>query len=262
MKRTHTLIICALALGLGACSDGSFGSRGGDPGPVGTSGELGNGTFYYQCADDSDPVCDGGDSDFPLSSSFAVGASFSLYYREASGGSGSLESSAPDRLRDMGSLLSAEKPGTVAVIAKSGGRVVDLLHIDIREMTELFIDSEMSEVAAGLDGDTLAMETGDRLELRALPRSEDGDTLAGALPMEWESGDLSVVSFDGSSRDNDVELVANRAGVAQIYVTMGELQRTLTVTVVGDPMLTPEPELARAIGYDITEIPQEGEESP
>ena len=260
VKKTNLIAVLALALGAGACSDGDFASRGTGPGPSGTSGELGNGTFFYSCADDSDPVCDDGQSDFPYNQSFAVGSSFSLFYREASGSSASIESSAPDRLRESGSVLMAERPGTVAVMASSGGRMIDLLHVHIAEMEELRLDTPSGTVVAGLDleNDALTMDIGDRLILRAIPVDGDGEELVGALPMEWVSGNLAVVSFEGSSRDNDVEIVAERAGLAQIFVDMGELSRTLSVTVTGEPL----PENVTAVlapPRELTEIVPEEE---
>ncbi len=257
MTRIQSILAAGLVMGVCACADGSFNPYvGGDPGPVGASGELGKGTFFYQCTDDADPVCDGGQSDFPRGTALAVGASFSLYFREATGPSASLESSAPHRLSVAGSVFVAERPGTVAVIAKREGRVLDLLHLGLAEMTELHIASEMPEVAVLDEADTLALEVGQRVRLRATPRDALGAELGGALSMEWQSGDLSVVSFDGSSRDNGVELVANKPGTATIFVTMGELSRTLTAVVDGVAVpLSGRPSVMPS--YDIHEIPQE-----
>ncbi len=230
MKRAHILAWCALTLGVGACSDGTR-PIDGSPGAIGAIGDLGNGAFFYQCTDAADSVCDERQSDFPSGQSFAVGARFGMFYRNASGVRGVVESASPKRLSDAGSVFLAEKSGVVSVISSNGRHATDMIHLRLEVMRELRLEVDKAAQGGGLQDDALAMTAGDRLVLRATPHSEDGGLLAGAVPTVWESGDLSVVSFAGSDRDNQVELVAARYGVAQIYLTMGEMMRTITINV-------------------------------
>jgi hypothetical protein len=229
--RIHTLVtVGALALVLGAC-DGSGYPYSEPPQPVGTRGELGNGTFFYECGGATDPVCDDGDSDYPFDRDYAVGARFGLTFEDDNGLGATLSASAPERLDDSGQDFVALAEGTVAVIARRGDRVIDIIHLELREMADVRLETELQ----AFGGDTVELEVGQIAALRATPRDADDELIVGGLPTTWQSSAPEIADVYGSDDDNRVEVIANDVGEAEITVMMGDIEKSITISVVGQP---------------------------
>jgi hypothetical protein len=228
--RTEWMALSALALFLGGCSDGS-GFPGQPRPPVGTPGELGRGNFFYECGGETDPVCDDGDSDYPFDRDYAVGARFGMSFKDDNGLSAQLGSSAPERLEESSQDFVALTEGKVAVIARRGDRVIDLLHLVLRPVAGVRLETE--DQAFG--GEGIELQVGQIVALRATPRDDNDELIVGGLPTSWQSTEPAIADIYGSDNDNRIEVIANEAGETDIVVVMGEVEERVTITVVGQP---------------------------
>jgi hypothetical protein len=208
-----------------------------------TSGELHNGGFTYFCASDDDLACH--DDFFDASTippAIAVGARFDLKFSPPVLSSGTptvtrIQPASPDILSVAAGVdpdttsFRFTKPGTVAVLAKSGADVVDFVHVTGAEIDHVTILDRLGNESAALS--ISASSFGERLQ--ALPRDEESRTLAGALKYAWTSSDESVVSLSEGFEPNEIDLTPGSPGKAIITVTVLDRQATIEVTVGGAP---------------------------
>jgi hypothetical protein len=223
----------ALALGLAGCAD-SCGAHT-TPGVV---GELGNGRFHYACVGPSDPVCERSTTDpehFPTC--IALGGSFELDYELLDPSALETDLLTPvlyiesinKRFFDGTSPFRALREGRAAFVVRESERVLDLLHLDI-----VAADS-MDIVASDPALPTAALEipTGQTEVLRVFPRSSTCLQLGGSVAIEAQSSVPSVANVSGG---HELRIRGQSPGSAEVTVRLGALERTIAVTVVGDPV--------------------------
>ena len=213
--------------------------------PVGSNGELGNGTFSYQCDSDSDPVCDdtsGFSGDHVLPGAIAVGARFSLRYTpgvvgDDPGGSTTIESASKDiftQTETFGSSFKGISPGLGAILARRGDAVADFIHLRVTAIDHVQVDALSGPTSITGEGITeLQLAVGDEVTLRALPVDEADEILGGALPAIWSSSDEAVGSFATLATDNEVTLRAEAEGSTKLRIELGEQAAEIAVTVGG-----------------------------
>ena len=224
----------ALALALVGCSDTCDGSTA--PGAV---GELGNGRFLYTCGGPSDPACEAtasGDADY-FPDCIALGGRFDLEYELVDGSA--LESGDLTPLLYIESVnqgffrgtdeFEALRVGSAAFVVREDERVLDLIHLLVVEPDDIdVIGSDPTVPTTALE-----LPVGDAEVLRVLPRSSQCFGLGGAVPIEAESSDLEVAAVSAG----DVLRIQGLApGTAVVRARIGELEQSLTVTVVGSPV--------------------------
>lgn len=230
MRKTSLLLV----LGLTACSD----SYTHDPGPA--YGELGVGVFLYECPTSGDPFCDGGTGvgdEFPRA--FALGGRINLQYdwRDDEEHIGDpppqLQSASPSFLTREGDGFTALATGYAAVLAVTGNsEVVDLIHIQIREVDALQV------VPAGLPGaaplQALTLSAGTTSELQALAVDTDRVLLGGVLGHTWTSADPAVLAVVAGGDSGRVRVAAGIAGTTTLTVVHDTVTVQLTITVEGE----------------------------
>jgi hypothetical protein len=207
-----------------------------------TGGEIGNGGFTYYCASDADLTCTYdllGASTVPPA--IAVGAHFELEFTEDFWSDGSQPTvtsvvpAAPSMLSvEPGSTPDAtgfrfKEPGTVAVLARGGGEVIDFIHVTGAALADVEIVDSLGDSANAVT------VNGYSQKVRALPRDEMANTLAGALSYAWTSSDESIVSVAAGSTPNEASLEPVGNGQATVTVQVQGKQRSIVVTVGGQP---------------------------
>ena len=226
--------------GASAACDGVYGS--------GTSGNVGNGTFDYECLTQSDAACSKTDAidSFAASNDLvgrrgmpravAVGALFGLNF-DPSGpvdNTYRVVAATSDDARSPGEFQ-VERPGHAAFIAvRSGEKASDYIGLDAREAVGLRVWSEQRPI------ESIELRTVDRVTLTVTPVDDDESLLAGALPLRWESLDESIVSLSrlGASRgrdtvSNEVDVILHAEGVGRtrVRVQSGRIGHEFSVEV-------------------------------
>ena len=133
MRLSFSVVAIAVATGCGPLGVG------GDP-PPGVVGELGEGRFVYGCEGPSDPACDNGVGHGAFGGPIALGARFSARFDAMTGGSARVGSASKELLAPvdaLGSTFAAVAPGFVALVARRGSTIVDLLHVRIEAVQTL-----------------------------------------------------------------------------------------------------------------------------
>ena len=224
----------------------------------GTLGQLGEGVFRYNCVETSDARCNDSESvssfdtaaslgvDPELPEGIAVGARFDLTYVGDTIDDGEViivdvEPARPDLVTHAAGFV-MEVPGTFAFLARNAPkqRVVDFIHVEALDVAGIDVWSEQLQTTAA------NLRVGEARVMAAVPVSDAGIPLAGALPMMWESSDASVASISqiGGAADSgeqqinvdEIEIVGVAAGTATITVTQGDFTRTVDVTVEPEMM--------------------------
>ena len=223
-----------LVLTLTACSD----SYTHDPGPA--YGELGVGVFLYECPTSGDPFCDGGTGvgdEFPRA--FALGGRINLQYdwRDDAEHIGDpppqLQSASSSFLTREGDGFTALATGYAAVLAVTGNNeVVDLIHLQIREVDALQVVPAELPGAAPLQALTLA--AGTTSELQALAVDTDRVLLGGVLGHTWTSADPEIVAVVAGGDSGRVRVAAGIAGTTTLTVAHDAVTVQLTITVEGE----------------------------
>jgi hypothetical protein len=229
--------VFSLVGGVGAVACGS------SPG-TGTAGELGQGTFEYECVNSGDAHCasraeidefdarDLGETD-GLPGAVAVGSIFGLKY----GGSVRKDGDqllvrvepafADDEISPE--IFSVSEPTEAAFVAvDSEGRAVDFSVMQVLEATELTLWNDQRLKSK------ISLAVGESLKIIVVPRSDSEVLLAGALPYLWTTTEVDVASFD-SDREvlnkGEVEILAEAEGSAEVRVVSGDLGARLVVEV-------------------------------
>ncbi len=197
-----------------------------------TFGELGNGSFWYDCAGPTDAACPDGFRARTFPTAIAVGASFGLAYGPSNGvgRSAVIDVSAPDLISSQSGAFRLVSPGFVSVLARRSGRVVDLLHLDGQLVDRAAI------VRGGIALNAVELELGESVTLGAEPQSALGRTLAGSLPYAWSVADASVARLASVADDNRVLLEAEALGETEVRVVVGDgIEATVSISVVEPP---------------------------
>jgi hypothetical protein len=206
-------------------------------GPDGTPGELGKGGFVYRCDSDSDAACDDGAETHPMPGAVALGSRFSVTFSPRAGeGSALVEPASKDFLtttQSFGSSFKALKPGTVALLARRGDRIVDLIHIQIAPVEHIQVDTGPVVRPSSLDVTSLTLSPGDTAELRAIPAGNAGEALAGSLSSTWSVADESVASISSLATDNHIVIHGKSAGATTALIEMAEVKAEVRITVTG-----------------------------
>jgi hypothetical protein len=234
---------------------------------TGTVGELGEGTFSYECElAEGDAACNlvspdpvnrqivdtylgtGGE----LPAGVAVNGRFDITYfgdvttDDLERLTVVVEPAASDNVDDRGGFI-IRKPGRYAFMARDYSEriVADFTYIEAFDVTDLTIwESEQNVTALSFDMGS-ATSPLPETKIAAVPlASVDGEDvyLAGALAYEWSSSDETVLAVDpanstgepvdGVELNNDeVRIVALGPGSAVLTVKVGELTKDLAVTV-------------------------------
>jgi|SRR5690606_4534016 len=224
----------------------------GEEGPgTGTPGELGDGTFEYQCQNRGDVKCSAADavddfelihdirSGLDLPRAVAVGATFGVRYAGTvrSGGQVMLVTvTAASRSDEVSpGVFSLAQPVEAAFIATANdGTAVDFAVVTALEAEELSVWHNQREVTS------LVLEVDERADLTVAPRSGTGTLLAGALRYQWVTTDPSVVTLGRLSSDavesevrnqGDVSILGVNEGSAVVRIRSGNLESTVRVEV-------------------------------
>lgn len=192
--------------------------------PPGTQGELGQGSFTYECLSAEDVGCFNAPYDgAELPVGIAVGSKFDLNFHGETArivsGSESLAEAVSDGFR-------ARAPGTVAMLAEATARdrVVDFVHLDLVDVADLELSGE------GTDGEDPLL-VGNHWEWTASPKSDEGTALAGTLLCTWTSSDTSVVRFSQTQETHLNGVRGMAPGKAIVTVTVGAASKAIEVTV-------------------------------
>jgi hypothetical protein len=238
----------ATAFAVGAVGCGAGGEA------PGTLGELGEGTFRYQCVDEGDAVCNtsaavdtnlvetelGINGELPAA--VAVGARFDLVYIgdfTTDDGEVLLLETIPARSEDVhnkGGFI-IQKAGSFGFLARSPkGIVADFTYVEAVDAAELEVWKDELRVT------DFELTVGASSDLGVVAVDDTGLSLAGALPYTWTSSDPAVLgiapvgsigSNDGIEiNDDEVRIEALSGGAAVLTVSRGEINKTITVTVL------------------------------
>lgn len=242
----------ALALMATGCSAGAVE-------PPGTLGELGMGTFRYNCIEEGDAVCNqtqavdtflvsadlGINGEAPAA--IAVGARFDLaYFGDVETKDGQLllvetVPARPDAVTKVGGFV-ITTPGVHAFLARSPkGIVADFIHVSALEVEDLDVWVDEHRVEA------ITLPVGSELVLAVVPQNGTGVSLAGALPYRWQvDGDAAAIDSIGGFgaptttvelNDDEIRVYGAAEGTATITVERGDVQKQIQVTV--EPEVTP-----------------------
>jgi hypothetical protein len=228
---------CPLAIGLGMLAWSC------EPISAPPTGELGNGTFTYECppGNDVDVGCDP-TNEPEASTSFeeadsgttsippviAVGAAFTVTFTTANdagviqGDNGYTVTPASTRLAvQSGDELVAQRPGYLALLAASlgTGSVDDFIFVRFAPIAS--ITPTLSVVSVAPE----AIET-----LSVTAQDAQMEALAGRLSCSWTSGDKNIV-FNGPTSGASVRVEGLTEGNATVKVTCGPASSEVSVRV-------------------------------
>ncbi|MCH2108680.1 MAG: hypothetical protein MK135_05090 [Polyangiaceae bacterium] len=219
----------------------------------GIRGELGVGTFDYNCLIASDAACSesgaidaflaandlGSDKDLPRA--VAVGSRFGLSY------AGTLSDEQGEVLVTTEAAASEDAIGTEAfqidapvstsfVGTAADGRVVDLIYVEAATPKGLFIWLDQESV------DSIELSVGDSLDMTFTLYDEEERLLGGAISSSWQIDDNDIVVLSEyqatglpteSTIKNkvDITLSGQSAGSTELVVTAGAIERTIRIEV-------------------------------
>ena len=245
MRRIQRGICIVMApLALAACEESGGG------GPPTQEGELGNGTFTYDCHVESDAQCDDSSVVAPVDEtlkslpSVAVGATFQVNY--SSKGSTPYttspvpefiveESEDPDGDGVSIGFYRAVRPGIGVLLGQSSAGPEDLVHVRLEEVADVVVTRIDAGGNFGFDGAGV-IDVNVKLEetyFRAVPVTADKRLLSGGLPCMWTSSDAEVVAIDSEPTDNVVHVQMKKEGTATLRVDLGGISKEVTLTVGG-----------------------------
>jgi hypothetical protein len=246
------LIATPLALAATGCLEGSDGG--------GTAGELGEGSFTYECElIPADPVCADKSEIDELQITSDLGTSGELPFAVAVGGRFDLSyfgdvttddltrlqlhivPAKTEHVNDKGGF-SIDAPGRYAFLARDAeeGVVADFVYLDAAEATDLKFWSAKQTLDPTAAVDLVIGEAD--FNVAVTPVDADGRTLAGALSYQWSSSDEMVLVLDGPGSSGEptggveineigVRAVAVGEGTVTITITAGTLSAEINVNV-------------------------------
>ena|GEM_PF-6108881 len=208
-----------LVLGLMACEEG-------DPDVTRERGDLGRGKFIYECLGQTDAACEQGPAEFPQA--IAVDARFWMRFAVERGPTPAVIPAAQTFVQAHGGFT-ALRAGELALLAVNGNlEVIDIKHVRSAQVSEVRVQREGS-----LPQSELELNTGESVELRAVPFDALGVPLAGALDYTWSSKDHAALKVETLPDLNRVLVRALRAGDTSLEVVVGKHALSLPVHVQG-----------------------------
>lgn len=209
-------------LGLVACDD--F-----DPDITRERGDLGRGKFIYECLGETDTACaDSSTSTFPQA--IALNSRFAMRFAIDSGTQPTVIAGAPNFLQPFTGGFRALRVGDASLLAVNGNReVIDLKHVRTATITQVRVRRGNSLPESELD-----LQTGDSVELTAVPFDALGVELGGALDYAWKAQDPEIVHVETLADLNRVRIRVLKAGDTMLTVTAGGQELSLRVRVDGD----------------------------
>jgi hypothetical protein len=236
--RTVVSALAALAAVVALASGCSLASTAGEK-----PGELGNGGFFFSCADAVSCAPYSNDAaKFP--SAISLGSSFDVRFVPKSNTSGTnirFSEGAPNRGITVSSVgedyVSRGPAGFVAL--KSGyatlasrdasGQLVDYVVVRVAKPDTLLVYPADGTSSTPAPVSTVALANGERRPFRAFAQAQKQD-LAGSLQIEWTSSNPSVVYVE-SVNDGTASVVARSAGKASLVATGGTFVQSVPVVV-------------------------------
>lgn len=221
---------------------------------LGTPGELGQGTFYYDCTGPADPYCDGDPWPGPedatclgcwtvyenhqLPDRVAVGATLGLWFESNAGTfSVQLVPASAEMLEPIGTgdlaTFRALEPGTVAVLHMRSGAVEDFTYLHLVAPARISVDEVGPNGLVHPAVHQVRVAPGESTWLRAQPTDAQGRPLYGALSALWTRDGTSFALL-GDPNDNLVQVAGDATGLGTLRLTLGELSTEVQVEVVGD----------------------------
>lgn len=216
-------------------------------------GELGRGTFSYECFGATDLACRTGSPAFP--SAVAVGGRFRVEYDPSKGPSPVVIPASSDSIAALPGGFQVLRPGYAALLAvDSSRRVQDLVHVRGATIDEVWV-----AVDGGLPATKVRVGVGSARVLSAVPVDVYEVALAGALPYEWRSEDPSLVELETLESHDQVQIRGVSAGMTELLVSVGDLEFALPVEVTaGAAPLPVEPEPDAGTQPEPFEPPSDG----
>jgi len=203
----------------------------------GTPGEMGNGTFYYECsgAGDSDPACTGWSNRGDIPDRIAVEASFRVTFEPHQSQIDTgidehsivVEPASWQRAAGTNGTFRLLDSGTHSLIARSDeGTTIDYVHVEGRDVAGVGL---LCDVSADLD--PLVLPVGQTAWLVAAAEDQDGWELAGSMDFGWRSQDSAVASVQAGASVRQRGIYGEAAGTTTVEVTVGGTTREVRVEV-------------------------------
>lgn len=203
----------------------------------GTPGELGNGTFWYECsgASDGDVACLGWGSRREIPHTLAVEATFRLSFdahqSQVQAGLDEqaivIEPASWDRAAGGDGSFRLLEPGTHSFIARGDdGTAVDYVHVHGRQATGVELLCDVTN-----NFDPLKLTVGQTAWLDASPADTQGAELAGRLTYTWLTHDSSIASLEAGVTTRRRGVRGEAAGATEIHVNAGGATRVVPVEV-------------------------------
>jgi hypothetical protein len=189
-------------------------------------GDLGRGRFVYECVNETDSACEGGDPELPTK--LAVGGRFEMRFAIESGPQPSViaPSAAFARRNDGG--FQVHGAGDFALLAVNGNReVIDIKHLRGAAIAEVRVQRK-SELPTA----SLRLSPGESLELLAVPFDAQGVKLGGALGYTWSASDEQLLRVESLPALNRVRVRAGeRSGTATLQVEVADATHMVSVRI-------------------------------
>jgi len=216
----------------------------GDSSTTGRTGDLGHGTFSYQCVDpQQDTACAGAAAPSSFPPAVAVHGRFKLAYHASSAdpasvGNPTIEPVSKEFLVRLVDELQAIKPGTVNVVVRSSAdsKVIDFTPIHISPVSALQIVDPTSN-ARDAGATPLTVRAGATISLLARAYDPRGEPLAGLIGATWTSGDAKIAQVQSSTTPAAGALGAVTAVAAGSTTITATTEDNLTASIA--IMVTP-----------------------
>jgi hypothetical protein len=193
-----------------------------------TEGELGRGSFDYECVESEDAACWDGLSPSGVPSAIAVISRFRLDFTPYQpAGVYTIVPASSDRASGAGGELVLLDPGTQAMLARDeSDNVVDFVLVYGAEVKDLFVSD--SKDAEGAPLSSLEIDQGEMVTFHARPVASNGQTLAGSLDFSWSIEDEGLADLEVDSEssaectitgqeDGSTDLTLSAAGLEVIF---------------------------------------------
>ena len=203
----------------------------------GQTGELGRGTFYYQCVDDVyDLACHGSSGMPQFPSAVAVGGSFNLDYVRTEGADQitiSVIGGSPNHVLYEGGTISLQTEADAALLAMTTkNRAMDLIHVTALEPNSLELVSSAWDAPQDWEIITeVTVESGSFEVVRGITRDVFGRALAGVLQFNWEVDNTAVAALEYDTNHSVVRIDGVGAGQAHLIGTAAGIVRTFDIIV-------------------------------
>lgn len=195
-------------------------------------GELGNGSFSYDC--DSATVCNtqGAADEFPAG--IATGSTFRVSFDNFKAKSAvRLEPISPSYLTKRGDDFVAIREGFGGIAAfDRNDDVIDYLFVKLEKPSGLRVSTLSGDARDATSAPVVITGSTGTRELRVRPRARDGRDLGGVLAFEWTAADPAVVAIDFDRSDSSfATLRAAGTGRTKVTVVGAALETTFDVEV-------------------------------